>query len=813
MTWQEFFYFFPVLIFHILPLLLGIFITLWVVAYIWRRRSVPGAGSLAGYMIATIVWSLGMTMTMLTHYPLAERFWSLVSLSGVVTMPVTWFVFTMKYTGRARWLNSHLRKLLLVIPVLQLVGGGARIFFPQLLALPVYSLGQNVSLFYGCSLLLGGALIMGKAALRAPMYRQQYFVIMAGSLLPWPFVLLEELIHLQLFPGVSLVPLAFLAGSIINARGLAQHQVFDIMPVALDNIIESMGDGVLVLDPQQRIVHLNPAAQTMFTSEAKLIGEPLATIAPQVEAEDRFQEDDHAVWELVLRAEEGECYYDARLSPLYTHRRVLAGWLLMVHDITARKETEEELRQAKEAAEAANRAKSVFLANMSHELRTPLNAILGFSTLMQRDPLLTGEQRENLQTIGRSGEHLLSLINDVLQMSKIEAGRTTLYSESFDLHRLLQTTEKMFRLRAEKKGLQLIVDYPADLPQYIETDEGKLRQVLTNLVSNAIKFTDEGGVTLRVGYQEEGAALRFLFEVEDTGVGMSPSELETLFNPFIQTTSGRQAEEGTGLGLAISKQFVELLGGEIEVFSTLGRGSLFKFAVEAQHAAAEDIPELAVKRRVTGLQPHQPTYRLLIAEDREANRELLRKLLSPLGFEIRVAPDGQAALEVWEEWKPHLIWMDMRMPVMDGYEATRRIKATTQGQATVIVAITASAFDEERSVILSNGCDDFIRKPFREKEIFDVLHKHLGVQFIYEELSGIDSAIAPALQGPPELAALSAEMLAQLQEAAMMADADTLVTLIDAVRESHAELADSLWLLVRDFRFDLIVEGARVALF
>ncbi|MCD4737954.1 MAG: response regulator [Anaerolineae bacterium] len=813
MSWQEFFYFFPVLIFHILPLLLGIFITLWVVAYIWRRRSVPGAGSLAGYMIATIVWSLGMTMTMLTHYPLAERFWSLVSLSGVVTMPVTWFVFTMKYTGRARWLNSHLRKLLLVIPVLQLVGGGARIFFPQLLALPIYSLEQNVSLFYGCSLLLGGALIMGKAALRAPMYRQQYFVIMAGSLLPWPFVLLEELIHLQLFPGVSLVPLAFLAGSIINALGLAQHQVFDIMPVALDNIIESMGDGVLVLDPQQRIVHLNPAAQTMFTSEAKLIGEPLATIAPQVEAEDRFQEDDHAVWELVLRAEEGECYYDARLSPLYTHRRVLAGWLLMVHDITARKETEEELRQAKEAAEAANRAKSVFLANMSHELRTPLNAILGFSTLMQRDPLLTGQQRENLQTIGRSGEHLLSLINDVLQMSKIEAGRTTLYSESFDLHRLLQTTEKMFRLRAEKKGLQLIVDYPADLPQYIETDEGKLRQVLTNLVSNAIKFTDEGGVTLRVGYQEEGAALRFLFEVEDTGVGMSPSELETLFNPFIQTTSGRQAEEGTGLGLAISKQFVELLGGEIEVFSTLGRGSLFKFAVEAQHAVAEDIPELAVKRRVTGLQPHQPTYRLLIAEDREANRELLRKLLSPLGFEIRVAPDGQAALEVWEEWKPHLIWMDMRMPVMDGYEATRRIKATTQGQATVIVAITASAFDEERSVILSNGCDDFIRKPFREKEIFDVLHKHLGVQFIYEELSGIDSAIAPALQGPPELAALSAEMLAQLQEAAMMADADTLVTLIDAVRESHAELADSLWLLVRDFRFDLIVEGARVALF
>ena len=811
MSWQEFFYFFPLLIFHLLPLSLGTLITLWVVIYIWHRRSVPGAGSLAGYMLATIVWSLGITMKMLTHSPLTERVWSFVSLCGAVTMPIMWLVFTMKYTGHARWLSSHLRKLLLIILGFQLVGEIAPVFFPQLLALPVYSWGQNLSLFYGFSLLLGGVFIMVKAMLRAPMYRRQYLVIMAGSLLPWSFILLEDLIHLYFFPGVSLVPLAFMTGSIINARGLAQHQVFDIMPVALDNIIESMGDGVLVLDPQQRIVHLNPAAQMMFTSEAKLIGEPLATIAPQVEAEKRFQETDHAVWELGLGDEGDECYYDARLSPLYIHRQVLAGWLLMVHDITARKENEEELRQAKEAAEAANRAKSAFLANMSHELRTPLNAILGFSTLMQRDPLLTGEQRENLQTIGRSGEHLLSLINDVLQMSKIEAGRTTLYSESFDLHRLLQNTEQMFRLQAEKKGLQLIVDYPAALPQYIETDEGKLRQILTNLVSNAIKFTDEGGVTLRVGYQEEGTTLRFFFEVEDTGVGMSPSELETLFNPFIQTTSGRQAEEGTGLGLAISKQFVALLGGEIEVFSTLGQGSLFKFAVEAQYAAVEDIPELAVKRRVTGLQPDQPTYRLLIAEDREANRELLRKLLAPLGLEIRVAPDGQAAIAVWKDWKPHLIWMDMRMPVMDGYEATRRIKATTQGQATVIVAITASAFDEERSAILSNGCDDFIRKPFREREIFDVLHKHLGVQFVYEELSGPKSVMAPTAQATPELAVLPAEMLARLQAAAMMADADTLVMLIDEVRESHAELADSLWLLVRDFRFDLIVAGAQAA--
>ena len=465
------------------------------------------------------------------------------------------------------------------------------------------------------------------------------------------------------------------------------------------------------------------------------------------------------------------------------------------------------LRIEKEAAVTANRAKSAFLANMSHELRTPLNAILGFAQLLGRGTNLDPDQKENVQTISRSGTHLLSLINDILDMSKIEAGRTELNPAPFDLKETLVALEEMFRLKAQEKGLTLIWDIAPDVPRHVSTDEGKLRQVLVNLLGNAIKFTDRGGATLRVRSRPEAAGgLRLLFEVEDSGVGIADEEAGSLFEPFVQSRSASVSQEGTGLGLAISKNYVTLLGGKITVKSEQGKGSLFAFDVRAELADASKVAPVRPRRRVVSLAPGQPRYKLLIAEDRDSNRELLIKLLSPLGFDVRGVRNGAECVALWEEWQPQLIWMDMRIPVMDGYEATRRIKSSVHGQATVIIALTASAFESDRRLILSEGCDDFVRKPFVEEEIYEKLEKHLGVRFITEEEEEAKKSASPSPEVTVELLSpLPAPWREEFRKATVEADYSKLQRMITEIQAINPAAAAALSALVGGFEYEKIL--------
>jgi signal transduction histidine kinase/CheY-like chemotaxis protein len=450
-----------------------------------------------------------------------------------------------------------------------------------------------------------------------------------------------------------------------------------------------------------------------------------------------------------------------------------------------------ELVEARDQAQAASKAKSAFLASMSHELRTPLNAILGFSNLLLQHGA-TEEQCRDLDIINRSGEHLLSLINDVLDLAKIEAGRAVIEIVPCDLKALLREVFWMIRPRAEEKLLVLRLVEAPESPRYIRADAGRLRQVLINLLGNAVKYTDKGSVTVRLGARpaEDEDHVRLVLEVEDTGIGIAAEDTDRIFEAFVQL-AGARMQKGTGLGLAITRQIIELMGGTIQVQSTLGKGSCFRIELPVERTReSEGRTSKTEPEQVIGLEAGSPDYRVLIVEDERENQELLKHLLQGAGFQVRIAQDGAEGVDSFREWQPHFIWMDLRMPVMNGFDAARQIRALEGGREVKIAAVTASGFADQRKEALAAGMNDYLRKPYRPSEVFECMARLLGVQYQRKTIP-FAGELAEELR-PEDVAALPVDLRAALQEALLALNVERISAAIDRVSLENPSLGSAL---------------------
>jgi PAS domain S-box-containing protein len=602
-------------------------------------------------------------------------------------------------------------------------------------------------------------------------------------------------------------------------------------------LFDSFVDAVLILDLDGRIVNVNETAcSQLHQSRSALLHRPLAAldmsgVPPDVHAArlDMVRGFGHASFELLyLCPDQTRLVFDTSLRMIEYGSG--AAILVVAREVSEHKRIGDELRQltaelehrvairtdelersntalgeAKAEAERADRAKSLFLARMSHEIRTPLNAILGYSQLLLRDAVLAPEDRDQLRTIHRSGEHLLALINDILEMSKIEAGGAQLNTTTFDLGGLVHDIASMFKLRARNKGLSLSVHLDTVLPPAVTADESKLRQIFINLLGNAVKFTQHGQITWHVR-SERG---RLVTAVEDTGPGIDPADMDRLFEKFTQTSLGARAG-GTGLGLAISREFARLMGGEITVESQPGKGSRFLVDVPLVEGRVTELATRTSCRTIAAIKPGSGPWRVLVVDDQEDSRTLLVKILSSVGYETYEATDGPHAVAACEEFRPHAVLMDLRMPAMDGFETTRRIKTRPHGARTPVLAVTASTFEDDRRRALDGDMDDFVAKPFHDTELLETLGAHLGVEYLYMDDARTPTPatlpIAAEATSRESLSRVPSQLLDELRSATVAAEYDRALELVGDLAATVPATAEELRRLVRSFDYQGVID-------
>ena len=596
----------------------------------------------------------------------------------------------------------------------------------------------------------------------------------------------------------------------------------------LTAIIENQPGLVWLKDVEGRFLAVNQvfAASCGRQSAEEVAGRTDVDVWP-AELAGKYRHDDQMVMEKgtaiiteeLIRSQDDTRWFETYKTAVFSLQGKIIGTTGYAHDITERRRAEAELLQhrdhleelvaqrtaelaeARDQAQAANRAKSAFLANMSHELRTPLTAVLGFSEVIARDPAIPGRIRDNLAIIIRSGEHLLALINDILDLSKIEAGRIEIERHDTDLGELVRDVINMMRGRAEAKGLNLLLNQSSDFPRFVNTDAGKLRQVLVNLVGNAIKFTHAGQVAVRLTATATADGHLLTAEIQDTGIGIARDDLDRIFRPFEQI--GSRMTEGTGLGLAITRQFVQMLGGRISVDSEPGKGSCFRFTIPVGRVDPASAQALPVLRHPLRIGSPTADLRILIVEDQPENRLLLRCFLEPLDLQIRDAVNGEEAIAIFQEWRPRLIFMDRRMPVLDGLEATRRIKALPGGAETIVIAVSAHSFKEEQREMLAAGCTDFIAKPFGSDDLLNLLKKQLHLELVYGDAEESKSP-GPRPLSADDLRGLPAAELATLHRLAIVCDELELVKWLETQDCLAPAAKEALAQLIKDYQFEEI---------
>ncbi|MGJ3248239.1 MAG: PAS domain-containing protein [Elainellaceae cyanobacterium] len=656
--------------------------------------------------------------------------------------------------------------------------------------------------------------------------------------------------------------------ALLTVRNISDRKQLEIQLQRSQNQLHSILThspvAIFAKDLDGRYTFINRFIETLFqTSQAEWVGKTDAELmAPDIAQtlranDERVLSDGNPIWlEETLFIGDEKRYFLVVKFPLMNEQHEPYAICGISTDITERKQFELKLKQAKDVAEAANRAKSEFLANMSHELRTPLNAILGFTQVMNLDSTVSPNHAECLKIILDSGNHLLSLINSVLDMSKIEAGRMSLVHKKFDLVELLTAVHGMLYQQAIAKMLHFDINLAPDLPRTIYGDQQKLRQVLINLIGNSIKFTQDGGVTIKVSvtndppheslpqddwqlarHADDKKVVMLCFEIEDTGIGIAVSDQTRIFKAFEQTDQSKGAPNGTGLGLTLSQRMVHLMKGRISLESQVDKGTTFTLHIPVEVATTNQ-PALSKPNHIK-LAHDQSHYRILVVDDQLENRKILVNLLTRVGFDVQEAVDGKTAVRAWWRWHPHLVLMDMRMPVIDGYEATRRIRALEQfkgnpeeiapidGQSlnteidcgsTKIIALTASAFDEQRSQIFDAGCDGIIPKPFQIDQLFDAIAKYLGVNYVDSpsptstdidntdnvEPGITDARFQPRVIHPSELDVMPPSWKTSFFWAvARLSDTDCL-KLIEHIPPRYADLSHALAMLVDNFRFDIL---------